>query len=418
MTSRVWGALAILAALALAAWAVMDAKDGGAYVTGAPGDDTELAALKAENAWLMDEVKRLREQQTLTAPATPDGPELAISADVTPPSADDVRQWLRWATGAQKVKHTDLRRVKQTGHYAVAQLLVAARNDNETDAVRIASLKVLQRVDATQFNAVLVELLRREQTSSELIAYALPFVKVPRDSEVPAIVRDLALDRQNTPVKTSAMRVLMRAQPEEAVTEIRRMLASGAERSAAMGLLRAANDATFKPVVDEAIRDAKNPGEIRPLLGVLASFKGKNWGTYQMTGEPDTPIGGDLGTAWASKQGNMGDVWVELDYRYSVVPSDVRIHETYNAGAVKQVLAKQPGGQWTVLWEGTAPQGKAPRWFEPRIDMPRFRTSTIRIVLDTNRVGGWNEIDAVELIGDGSRQWAVKARASSSYAGE
>ena len=38
--------------------------------------------------------------------------------------------------------------------------------------------------------------------------------------------------------------------------------------------------------------------------------------------------------------------------------------------------------------------------------------------LDTTRVSGWNEIDAVELIGrDGSRQWATSAKASSSYAG-
>ena len=59
-----------------------------------------------------------------------------------------------------------------------------------------------------------------------------------------------------------------------------------------------------------------------------------------------------------------------------------------------------------------------PRWFEPHITIPEYRTSTIRIVLDTNRVAGWNEIDAVELLGDRSRQWAVKARASSSYAGE
>jgi hypothetical protein len=30
-------------------------------------------------------------------------------------------------------------------------------------------------------------------------------------------------------------------------------------------------------------------------------------------------------------------------------------------------------------------------------------------------VPGWNEIDAVELIGDGIRQWAKSAAASSSF---
>ena len=43
--------------------------------------------------------------------------------------------------------------------------------------------------------------------------------------------------------------------------------------------------------------------------------------------------------------------------------------------------------------------------------------SGVRVYLDTQRVPGWNEIDAVELVGrDGSRQWAAHARASSSFA--
>ncbi len=43
------------------------------------------------------------------------------------------------------------------------------------------------------------------------------------------------------------------------------------------------------------------------------------------------------------------------------------------------------------------------------------RRNEIRRV-ETKTVGGWNEIDAVELVGrDGSRQWATAATASSSY---
>jgi hypothetical protein len=43
-------------------------------------------------------------------------------------------------------------------------------------------------------------------------------------------------------------------------------------------------------------------------------------------------------------------------------------------------------------------------------------TSKLKIYLDTARVSGWNEIDAVELFGeDGSQQWAIAAEASSTY---
>jgi len=41
----------------------------------------------------------------------------------------------------------------------------------------------------------------------------------------------------------------------------------------------------------------------------------------------------------------------------------------------------------------------------------------IKVYLDTKRRHGWNEIDAVELVGrDETRQWASSAKASSSYA--
>ena len=48
---------------------------------------------------------------------------------------------------------------------------------------------------------------------------------------------------------------------------------------------------------------------------------------------------------------------------------------------------------------------------------PGITAQSIRVYLDTAKVPGWNEIDAVELIGrDGTRQWAKSATASSTYA--
>ena len=56
-----------------------------------------------------------------------------------------------------------------------------------------------------------------------------------------------------------------------------------------------------------------------------------------------------------------------------------------------------------------------------RIEVPRLRTEvtarTVKLYLDSAGVPGWNEIDAVELVGrDGSHQWARSATASSTYA--
>jgi hypothetical protein len=94
----------------------------------------------------------------------------------------------------------------------------------------------------------------------------------------------------------------------------------------------------------------------------------------------------------------------------------VRVHETHAPGAIAKILAKASDGTWDVLWEGRTPAVESPNWFAPTLQATRYTTATIRLVLDTNRVPDWNEIDAVELEGDGLRQWATGATASSSYA--
>lgn len=97
-------------------------------------------------------------------------------------------------------------------------------------------------------------------------------------------------------------------------------------------------------------------------------------------------------------------------------PESVRVAETFHPGGIASIAARRADGTWETLWEGRADEAPAPRWFEPSLRSASFATDAIRIVLDTDRVKGWEEIDAVELAGDGVRQWAQTATASSSYA--
>jgi hypothetical protein len=209
----------------------------------------------------------------------------------------------------------------------------------------------------------------------------------------------------------------MLSSPEEAASKIEVLLESrdAQERAGAYGLLGEARHPSHQALVQRAQRDAKTDEESRALLAALARFKGPSWNAVQITGPPDTPLAGDLVTAWASKQPDMGEVWIELEYAQAVTPDAVRVHETYNPGAIARVLAQRPDGSWALLWEGTATASPAPTWFEPRLETVRFSTTRIRLIVDTSRVEGWNEIDAVELIGDGRRQWAIGAQAASNY---
>jgi hypothetical protein len=110
----------------------------------------------------------------------------------------------------------------------------------------------------------------------------------------------------------------------------------------------------------------------------------------------------------------MGIQWLELTYANGMRANGVKIYEVNSPGAVAEIKAKGPGGQWDTLWSGAANGDGAPLLLE--WPMTSYEVKTIRVVLDTDRTPGWNEIDAVELLGGGGSQWAASASASSSYA--
>ena len=96
--------------------------------------------------------------------------------------------------------------------------------------------------------------------------------------------------------------------------------------------------------------------------------------------------------------------------------TEVRVRETYNPGAISKVTALLANGTEVTLWEGVEPKSEAP--VEMSFQVPEsVNAKSVKVYLDTKRVPGWNEIDAVQLIGrDGSQQWASQVTASSTYA--
>jgi len=132
-----------------------------------------------------------------------------------------------------------------------------------------------------------------------------------------------------------------------------------------------------------------------------SQYADEAYSALQATGAPDTPGAGDFATAWAPEGTEVGLQTLELTYEHAVVPAAVRIYENYNPGAVIRIEAfDAEGDAWVTLWEGEA---EAPeedfRIFSPELAEVDFAANVIRIVLDTDAIENWNEIDAVELAG-------------------
>ncbi|MBN1120321.1 MAG: PPC domain-containing protein [Anaerolineae bacterium] len=130
-----------------------------------------------------------------------------------------------------------------------------------------------------------------------------------------------------------------------------------------------------------------------------SQYTDSDWAAYQATGPADTFDCGDYYTAWATSSATGMD-WLELHYETPVYPTAVVIYETYNPGAITEVIVIGVSGEEYIVYSG-----------EPQIDSFCPVTWTIEfsgidekvdsvvLYLDQRAHSGWDEIDAVKLIG-------------------
>lgn len=304
------------------------------------------------------------------------------------------------------------------GRDAADPLRTILLDGNESAGMRGHALTALRSIAPDMMGEVAEALLSDRDLDGGLRTHALHALAGSQPTSAPQIVREIAADDQ-VPLneRQAAWTVLMHADPDDFIGQMRDVLRAGsaAEKDIAYRVLSRANRKELKGFLTETMEEAP-PNKQRQLIQAIARMKGPGWGDAQMTGPPDTPVGGDNQTAWASKQAQEGLVTVELDFPIEVTPEQVRVHETFNPGAIVKVEARTSGGDHVTLWTGEAGPAGSIRWFVPSLEQLDDRVRTIRLTLDTDKVKGWNEIDAVELVGDGRRQWASAARSSSCYA--
>lgn len=122
------------------------------------------------------------------------------------------------------------------------------------------------------------------------------------------------------------------------------------------------------------------------------------WSANQATGAPNVDKYGDDGKAWTSKTPDGGIEWLDLTYPRPVHAEEVRVRESCGSGAVIKVeIFDEQGGAHTV-WAGNDPT-KDLNYLMVKFPKTSYKTARVKITLATNVVPGWNEIDAVQLVG-------------------
>jgi hypothetical protein len=154
------------------------------------------------------------------------------------------------------------------------------------------------------------------------------------------------------------------------------------------------------------------PSEVRLQAGQLSQwaqtaeasseFASPQWSAEQATGMPDTHSCGDRQSAWASAASDS-EAWLQLNYPVAVHVTQVNIIQTFNPNQVVKVELIGADERGFEIYKSNPFQVDRPCPYELSISVERTLESydTLRITLDQSVLGlGWNEIDAVELIGE------------------
>lgn len=127
------------------------------------------------------------------------------------------------------------------------------------------------------------------------------------------------------------------------------------------------------------------------------------YSAWQVTGAPNVMSYSDSSESWASKESDKGIEWLEVGFAKPVYATELRIRQTNAPGAIIKVeLIDDKGGKHSIF-SGVDETSYPPQtitWFTAKTDKTDYLVKGAVITLATNAVGGWNEIDAVQLIGE------------------
>jgi Tol biopolymer transport system component len=127
-----------------------------------------------------------------------------------------------------------------------------------------------------------------------------------------------------------------------------------------------------------------------------SEYSNPKWSAMEATGAPNTTSCADNATAWAPRSSGVSPEWIELEYSTPVKAIRLRVHETYNSGLISQIDLKDSSDTLHTVWTGTDTT-PCPGWFEITFPKTSFPVQGVKIHA---RISGWEEIDAVELIGE------------------
>ncbi|MFO1051209.1 MAG: hypothetical protein U1F36_03205 [Planctomycetota bacterium] len=154
-------------------------------------------------------------------------------------------------------------------------------------------------------------------------------------------------------------------------------------------------------------RFAADPlGQWASTAEASSQYSTPSWGATQVIGAPDVTSPRDDGRAWAPGASDRGEEWLRVGFAAAVRATGLRVRQNFHPGAIRKVELRGASGESLVVFAGVDPNTYTPdgfAWFVLSFPATAFAVQGVTITLDTAAVPGWNEIDAVQLVGAAHR---------------
>jgi len=122
----------------------------------------------------------------------------------------------------------------------------------------------------------------------------------------------------------------------------------------------------------------------------------------QVLGKPNKlPAGGESACAWMPKEeNNSKGEWIKVSFANPMQIRQVAIAENFNPGAVSQIfLYDEKGTEYPAVYNQLNVENlnSGARIFSIYLPLTSFKVEAIKVVLNTEKIAGFNQIDAIGI---------------------
>lgn len=137
------------------------------------------------------------------------------------------------------------------------------------------------------------------------------------------------------------------------------------------------------------------------VVGKSSEYSDKQYSANQVLGQPNVlPSFRDSPCAWSPfKEQNREDEWITVEYKRPMIIRQVAIAESHNPGAVSRVYVYDTEDKEYLVYKNESPRALPEKGRMLNVMVPRttYKVKTVKVVLNTLGMPGWNHIDAIGI---------------------